>query len=90
MLNSGEVRRSILHIYTHAAVLVLIFSTYPHSPPCVATPVAPAVGRVHAIISFQQPVTPTVNPESEQSDQQLTAASVAPSIASTAESMSDV
>ncbi len=37
-------------------------------------------------ITSQQPVTPTINPESEQPDQQLTAAAVAPSIASTAES----
>ncbi|CBJ29089.1 MORN repeat variant family protein [Ectocarpus siliculosus] len=39
---------------------------------------------------MMQPVTPIVNPEAEQPDQQLTAAAIAPSIASTAESVSDV
>eukprot|EP00752_Nemacystus_decipiens_P004430 g4043.t1 len=39
---------------------------------------------------MMQPVTPTINTESEQPDQQLTAAAKAPSIASTTESVSDV
>eukprot|EP00903_Cladosiphon_okamuranus_P017117 g15770.t1 len=39
---------------------------------------------------MMQPVTPTVNTESEQPDQRLAAAAVAPSIASTTESVSDM
>lgn len=53
--------------------------------PCRACCRAPSKKKHH----HQQPVTPTVNPESEKSDLQLTAAAVVPSIASTAESISD-
>lgn len=66
-----------MYLSLHSCGLVRSRRTF-----CRALPVA--------TVCVQQPVTPTVNTESEQPEQQLKAAAIAPSIASTTESVSDI